>query len=536
LRRAKPELVPDDQPLALVESGRHGLTITAVNARAEAEGVHAGKALVEARAVLPQLRSLPADPERDGLELLALAQWCGRYGPRRHRHGADGIWIDVSGVAHLFGGEKELLADLVRRLQGFGFSPRAALADTLGAAHALARFGAMDARRPFVIAAPGGNDEALRALPVEALRLNPETVVTLKRLGLRRIGQLYDLPRASLARRFQDLAPSRARGSKARALTTDDEGLAAVMLRLDQARGVRAEPLPALGEPAHYGVRRSWPDPLISAEALDNEVRELAVALAHKLEKAGRGWRRLRLSLYRSDGTVAEAEAGTSIASRDVPHLMRLLGERLAGIDAGFGVDVAVLEALKVGRQMEGQDALGLDRRSGAGGHADDGLARLIDRLVNCLDGARVVTLTPRDSHIPERAEERRPAFDFAQRAAAGKEPAKSQPRHGARVRPALLLDPPEPISVVAEVPDGPPARFLWRRVVHRVVRATGPERIAPEWWREIGLAEDKRSRVRDYYRVEVAGGGSCWVFRAGLYGDESATRVPAWFLHGLFG
>lgn len=522
--------MPDDQPLALVASGRRGITITAVNACAAAEGVHAGQALVDARAVLPQLRSLLAETERDNAELLALAHWCGRYGPRRNCHGADGVWIDVSGVAHLFGGEAELVSDLIGRLKGFGFSVQAALADTPGAAHALARFGVEDGCRPFVIAATGGLDAALLPLPVEALRLAPETVVTLKRLGLRRIGQLYDLPRASLARRFQESKEPRRKRYR-EASETGEARVAALMLRLDQARGLLAEPLPALGEPARFGVRRSWPEPLISAEALDGEVKELAFSLAQSLEKAGRGWRRVRLSLYRSDGTVAEAEAGTSVASRDVDHLMRLFDERLAQIDAGFGVDVAVLDAVKAGVVAADQEMLGIDR--GGGAREADGLARLVDRLVNCLDGARVITLTPRESHVPELAEERRPAFDFARQHAGGD---RHLPRHGARVRPALLLDSPEPISVVAEVPDGPPARFLWRRVVHRVVRAAGPERIAPEWWREIGRADGQRSRVRDYYRVEVAGGGCCWIFRAGLYGDADTTRPPAWFVHGLFG
>lgn len=526
--------MPDDQPLALVETGRHGVVITAVNARAAAEGIYAGQGLVDARAVLPELRSLPAETDQDAAALLALAQWCGRYGPRRNRHGPDGLWIDVSGVAHLFGGEAQLLADLIRRLKGFGFSARAGLADTVGAAYALARFGIEDAHRPFVIAEPGSLDEALRPLPVEALRLAPETIATLKRLGLRRIGQLYDLPRASLVRRFQAFTDPRQRATAKRrpqVKKADDDKVAALMLRLDQARGLRAEPLPALGEPAQFGVRRSWPDPLISAEALDGEVKELALGLAQKLEKAGRGWRRVRLSLYRSDGTVAEAEVGTSVASRDVDHLMRLFGERLMQIDAGFGVDVVCLDAIKVGVVASGQDPLGLDRWAGA--PEEDGLARLIDRLTNCLEGARVVTLAARESHVPEHAEERRPAFDFAQLRG---DDGRRLPRHGARTRPPLLLDPPEPIAVVAEVPDGPPARFLWRRVMHRVVRAAGPERIAPEWWREIGLADGQRSRVRDYYRVEVAGGGCCWVFRAGLYGDEDSTRPPAWFLHGLFG
>lgn len=235
LARARSTAVPDEAPLALVQSGSHGIRITAVNACAAKEGVRIGQALADARASLPSLLSRPAEPERDRAVLEQLARWCGRYGANRNVDGEDGLWIDVTGVAHLFGGEERLVADLIARLSRFGVTVRVGLADTLGAAHALARFA------PSPALAPAGTSEArLAALPVEALRLAPETVLLLRRLGLKRIGQLFLLPRAALERRFRS------------AQTAD-----AVLRRLDEALGVRSEPLAPLEKLAAADAFRS---------------------------------------------------------------------------------------------------------------------------------------------------------------------------------------------------------------------------------------------------------------------------------------
>ena len=244
MARAQPAAVPGDAPLALVESGAHGIRITAVNAQAAAAGARVGQALADARAALPGLATQQADLRRDRTALLRLARWCGRYGPNRNIDGEDGLWIDVTGVAHLYGGEAQLIGDLITRLSRFGLTVRVGLADTLGAAHALARY----ARSPAL--APSGQAEAqLARIPVEALRLAPQTVLLLKRLGLRRIGELYRLPRAALQRRFRSA-----------------KGVEAVLARLDQALGVREEPCRPLIEPPALYVQRSWPDPLVTTE------------------------------------------------------------------------------------------------------------------------------------------------------------------------------------------------------------------------------------------------------------------------------
>ena len=489
--------------MALVQSGSHGIRISAVNMRAASEGVRVGQALADARAMLPTLLSRPAETHHDRIALLKLARWCGRYGPARHADGADGLWVDITGVAHLYGGEKHLLEDLCARLSRFGLTARAGLADTLGAAHALARFA------PSPAIAPAGKTEAqLGALPVEALRLEPGVVLLLKRLGLKRISQLYALPRASLERRFRS-----------------KDAAAAVLSRLDQALGLTPEPRRSLAEPPALFVQRAFPDPLISADVLEAETARLAEELCVTLKARSLGARAIALSLYRADGSVAEARAGLSFPCCTPDHLIALIKEKLGALDAGFGIDVLVLSAARVERRKEQQTALA-SRQDDA--HADP--ARLVDRLTNRLGPDRVSRLAPRESHIPERSEARIPALHNFARAKP-----LTGPRQDGPVRPPFLLATPEPIGVVAEVPEGPPARFTWRRVKHRVVRAQGPERIAPEWWRQIGAGTAKLARTRDYYRIEDETGSGYWVFREGLYGREE-EETPTWFLHGLFG
>jgi protein ImuB len=537
LKRHRPGAVPDDKPFALVAGGAHGIRVTAVNIRAAREGLRVGLSLADARAAVPSLVSHPAEAERDAQAIQRLALWLGRYGPSRHVEGCDGVWIDTTGVAHLFGGEAALLEDLVQRLSGFGITARAGLADTPGAAYALARF-ATTRRR--TVMAPAGEVQtatALAGLPVAALRLSQETVVLLKRLGLAQIGQLTQLPRTSLERRFSSEASSRSRAGQTKAKALAD----AVLVRLDQALGRQAEPRAALGDPPVLSERRSWGEPLISSEALVSEIGALAGDLSRALKTAGLGARRIALHLYRADGTIAHAEAGLAKASAEAAHFVQLLDDKLSAIDAGFGVDVAVLDAVLAEPLDAEQATLGR-----AGAVPEQAVAALVDRLANRLGAKNVFRLAPRASHLPERATMRTaplaPISDPA--ALPGAPPGE---------RPFLLLSPPEPISVMAEVPDGPPMRFTWRRVAYAVAKAAGPERIAPEWWRHLahpdadvpapaddGLGGDiidpaARERTRDYYVAETGDGARFWMYREGFYGVADAGGAPRWFLQGLF-
>ena len=575
--------VPKNRPFALVISGRHGLTITAVNDHAHKEGISIGQTLADARAAIPQLITQPAEPERDHARLYALAHAAGRYGPARNVEGEDGLWIDSTGVTHLFGSEEALARDCVRRFKRAGYRTRVGMAGTPAAAFALARYGEGFASRcsftPHDADSSGGmafqsgglasaetrqtdrpvqhtvssedfsDKQRLSNLSVEALRLEPQTIVLLKRLGLRRIGQLYNLPRAVLARRFRDLRIKGAGRAGQR------ESLAqAVLLRLDQALGQLSDPRQPLTEPPVFMSRRSYPDMLITSEGIETACTDLAGELCDALAAHHKGARRLRFSLYRADGSVADAVIGTSQPCRKPGHLITLFRDKLNALDAGFGIDMIALEALQVDTLEETQSRLTHRDDIIDGAQAQANTAVLIDRLSNRLGRKTVFQLAHVESHIPERAQRR--AFDF---------PSVNEDRQvSARKRPPFLLTAPEKITVIAEVPEGPPARFTWRRVMHCIVKAEGPERIAPEWWRRLNLpashccstasAETQpidqpamlpvttitptsdQNRIRDYYTLEDDSGMHYWVFRSGLYQLEAENGPPTWYMHGLFG
>ncbi|MFZ0397819.1 MAG: DNA polymerase Y family protein, partial [Methyloceanibacter sp.] len=426
-RNGKP--FPVDRPFALVGSEDRGLVLTALNAAAMRAGLIPGMGLADARAICPLLLTTPAEPEKDAECLLALARWSGRYSPSLNIDGDDGLWLDVSGVPHLFGGANALLDDMAKHFARFGFSARIALAGTLGGAHALARYGRVSS----LIVLQGKIAEGLASLPVEALRLDGDITRLLKRLGLKRIGQLYDLPRTSLERRFHSR-----------------EAAEAVLHRLDQALGRREEPRNPLLPAPDYAARLPFPEPLITHEGVVAGLDHLAEKLCQALTLARRGARRLQLAIYRADGTSAVIDTGLSAPCREPSHLARLFEDRVCAIDVGFGVDLMVLAALATEPLLPAQTAFA---KSDDRGRQEP----LIDRLASRLSGAAVRRLFSRESHIPERAQETRSAL-------AGASP-WSEPSSAKPPRPCLLFAEPEPVDVLAEIPEGPPARFTWRRV-----------------------------------------------------------------------
>jgi len=490
----------EPREFALVEAGPHGIVLAAISEGAKAAGLRVGQALTDARAYCPALAAEPIDRAADGGALAALARWAEQYTPIVGLDGLDGLLLDVTGCAHLRGGEAGLLADMARRLETMNLTARLALADTVGAAWALARFGAQTQ----TVVPQGAARLALADLPVAALRLDGETVATLRRLGLRRIGQLLPLPRAALARRFRA-----------------KEQAEAVVARLDQALGERGEPVVPLSPPPALCVTRSFGAPLIDRALVEAWLPRLLAELVALLGEQGLGARRLRLAAFRVDGSRQDVLAGMGEPTRDVAHMQRLLAPRLEGLEPGFGVASLSLVAEEATPFLAAQTGFAGDR-----GALD--LAQLGDRLASRLGPQAVYRLGALASHVPERAERMRPRANSGQ-GGAGRRAALDLDRP----RPLLLLDRPEPVSVIAEVPEGPPARFVWRRLEHRVTRAIGPERIAPEWWRD---GED--ARTRDYYMVEDTEGRRFWLFRHGLYGGapgEAATE-PDWFIHGFFG
>lgn len=509
-----------DKALAVTVETGNRIVISAVTQTAETAGVAPGMTLADARAVLPDLVTLSSDARADAAMMERLARWCGAYTPWVSLEGMDGLWLDVTGCAHLRGGERALLDDLLERLSGYGFSVRGALADTPGAAWALARCG-----EDRTVVPPGKTREALASLPVAALRLDSETLSKLSRLGLRRVGDLYALPRISLANRFRQ----------------------EVVQRLDQALGRAAEPIAPRAHERPYRERIAFPEPLVQASDIAEALKLLLQRLCIRLRQERYGCRRLEFQCHRVDGDTQRLEIGTARPMRDPKQLARLFAEHLGQLDPAFGFEALVLTA-------NGVEPLGAVQEVIAVGDAgDDGMAgevsvdtadesgtsHLIDRLGNRLGFERVLKLQRVASYLPERAFRALPASDTAASdAAACDAPSAQEGEAGPEVknrplRPIRLLQRPEQVETLSLLPPGepgmPPAVFLWRRVRHRVQAAEGPERLTPEWWRgDPGW----RGGARDYWRVEDEDGGRFWLYREGpLRPGVTVT----WFLHGLF-
>ncbi len=445
-------------------------------------------------ALVPELVTAEAEPEADAEALTALADWCVRFSPAVAVDAPDGLFLDVTGVDHLWRGEAQMLADFRSRLITNGLPFRCAIADTPGSAWALAHFG-----KDGTIAPSGEHEPLLASLPPAALRLDRETWAQIERLGLRQVSQLVAIPRAPFGRRF---------------------GRAA-LTRLDQALGHEAEALTFRRPPTPWFARLAFAEPISAPEDMSRVTVDVATKLCARLETEGQGARRFEVCFHRVDGKALQLSVGLSLPGRDPVRIAKLLVPKLDTLDPGFGIEVVTLRAEAV-EPISGRQAR-LDKAREA--TVEEGLAPLVDRLTNRLGQERVWRAVPVESHVPELAVGRsRPL---------GK-PSIPQTWNREIPRPTRLFRRPEPVdSVIALTPDDPPTQFRWRGQVHRVHRAEGPERIGEDWWK--GQIEDADvGHIRDYYRLEDTKGGRFWLFRAGLYGDPATP--PKWWLHGLFG
>ena len=477
--------------------------------------------LADARALCPGLKVAASDPAGDRAFLEALALWAQRWGPWSALDAPDGLLVDVSAVAHLFGGEPRLLADAEAAFAKRGLTANLAIAPTAGAAWALAHFGPQGAILPLPSPLRGGetdaaiqggergsgllrcarNDESimeeLANLPVAALRLDDDVLTVLRRLGLKRLGQLRGIGRDALHRRFRSRSPA-----------------ANPLVRLDQLLGRAPEPLlPVVAVPDPL-VQRRLMEPIRHRALLNRALADLTAGMARELEGKAQGARRLELGLWRVDGEVIVRRLEFAAATRDPAHITRLFASKLDDVDAGFGIELLRLRA----SWTEPLPLAQADLEAAAEAYGTS-LGECIDRLTVRLGEKAVRRPVAYASHIPERAQRWQPPL--------APEPA-TQGELAFHQRPLKLLDRPEPIAVLYATPDGLPQRFRWRRQVHEVVRAEGPERIAPEWWREKSTV-----RLRDYYRIEDEEGRRYWIYRHGLVGDGRGGP-PEWFLQGL--
>ena len=480
------------EAFALVQAERGARRLYAVDEGAARLGLFVGQKATDAAALAPELVVADADPAADALALTALADWCARFSPAVALDAPDGLYLDITGVAHLWGGEAAMAADLTARLGRNGLPIRAAVAATPGAAWALARF----ARLVPAVVEAGDEAACLARLPPSALRLEAEAAAQIARLGVTTVAALAALPRDQVVRRFG----------------------AAVILRLDQALGRTREALTYRRPPSPWFARRAFADPISAPEDLARATADIVADLCARLEAAGRGARRFDLCFHRLDGVIHRVGAGLALAGRDAAAIHRLMAPKLDAIDPGFGLEVVTLTAEAVEPISARQARLGEAAAAGV----EAGAAALVDRLTNRLGTEAVWRAEARASHDPRRAVARRAPLSSPQ--GPGWDPQ--------RPRPLRLFRHPEPIEAVAPVPDDPPVLFRWRGAAHRVRRAEGPERLAEEWWRR-PFAETDPARARDYYRVEDEAGARFWLFRDGLYSAEAPAK---WWMHGLFG
>ncbi|MDM7932325.1 DNA polymerase Y family protein [Tabrizicola sp.] len=547
VQRLRRDVLP--LPLAVVAEVGGAQILTSVSVEAAAAGLSEGQGLRDATAICPNLLTVPADPLNEARFLASLRRWVGQFSPWVAEEAPAGLLVDLSGTAHLFGGEEAVLARVAEDCAELGLTVRAGIADTPGAAWALARYARLGAApltaarrsgdaieqearatrsraakrrgwerggaapRPMVakgaelavISPPGGARAALEDLPLAALRLEAGTVDRLLRLGLRQVSDLIALPRAALARRF---------------------GLE-TLRRLDQALGMEPEPVSPARPPMHFAVRLTFPDPIGLRADVEAGLDRLLPPLCAKLKARGRGVRRLALQAFRSDGGVASVEVGLARAADSPDRIRPLLHLKLDQIDAGFGIDCLRLEALATeamtavqhrGHIEAAASAMARETSGGASGSVGNphALDDLIGRLCARLGDTAVTRLHPADSHVPARSSQVLMA-------------AWSQPHDGPWPAPSaprpLLLFRPEPVDAPAL--REPPARFRWRRREFALRMAVGPERLQPEWWLE---DPDWRGGMRDYWRIEVEGGARLWLF----FGQGGAV-TDGWYCEGVF-
>jgi protein ImuB len=478
------------------------MRLAAISPAAANLGLTPGLTLADARVRVPHLRAIDMDRDADRAWLERIADFCDRYTPLVGIENDNALVLDITGCAHLFGGEAAIYQEIRARLSALANYPCAAIASTPQAALAQAFFGKEE------IIPPGKEAAAAAPLPVLALGIDTETNTALHRAGLKTIGDLAIRPRGPLAARFGPHILNRL----ARVLGEEDIAI------------IPRRALPPCA------VERRFAEPIGDTSDVLAVLEHLIGEAAKTLEIRGSGGRIFLASFFRVDGHVARIEVQTTRPVRDAHTVMRLFRERIDALnhplDAGFGYDlvrlsVPVIESLKPAqRSLDGKAV------------QDDEVIALIDRLGARLGQTAVQRLMVCNSHIPERGACAMPAARAHQPVPQSKaENALDPVPDTLPIRPLHLFAQPQPVETMAEVPDGPPLRFRWRKVLHQVIRAEGPERIAPEWWQS--LDPEKTGRTRDYFRIEDSHGRRFWLFREGLYGHE--TPKPRWFLHGLF-
>ncbi|HMI66587.1 MAG TPA: DNA polymerase Y family protein [Cyclobacteriaceae bacterium] len=470
-------------PFVLRASSHGRMIITASNAKAEQKGINRGMVLADARAIIPDLEVLDDKPDLADKLLRRLAEWCIRFTPIVSVDPPDGLLLDATGCSHLWEGDLKYVADIKKKLNTRGYDVRIAMADTVGVAWAVARFG----KEPLIIA-DGMHIEALMCLPPEALRLEPDAIGRLHKLGLHHVRQFIKMPRSSLRRRF---------------------GLS-FLQQVDKALGQEIELLEPVLPVALYQERLPCLEPIVTATGIEIALQRLLNTLCLRLQQEQKGLRTAVFKGYRVDGKVEQVDIVTSRPSHTINHLFKLFEHKLQTIEPALGIELFVLEAPTVEDHFPQQEKMW----EGTVGLEDVRVSELVDRIASRVGMNAIHRYIPNEHYWPERSF--KPASSLQEKVTTAW-PAD-------KLRPLQLLPIPQPIEVTAPIPDYPPMLFRYKGQLHKIVKADGPERIEQEWWLQQG-------EHRDYYRVEDEEGHRYWLFRLGHYHD----KIDHWFIHGFF-
>ena len=477
-----PELANKALVLSMPSHGK--MVITDTNFLAEQQGINKEMAVADARAIYPAIEVKDDIPDVAEKLLSRLAEWCIRFSPFVCINPPDGLILDVSGCPHLWGGDEPYLEEILKRIKSSGYDLRAAMADTIGLSIAWAKFG-----KGNIIIKPGNNLEAILPLPTASLRVDPEIIVRLHKLGLWQIKDFIRMPRPSLRRRFgKDL-----------------------LLKLDQTLGLVEEIIHPVQPLEPYQERLPCLELILTATGIEIALKRLLETLCDRLQKEGKGIRKANFKCYRIDGKLEQINIETTRASYNQIHLFKLFELNLSTIEPAEGIELFVLDAPVVEDVSSTQEKIW----AGCTGLENVGLAELLDRLAGKIGSKNIYRYLPDEHYWPERSMKK--AFSLVE------EPSTQWKLD--RPRPIQLLSNPEPVEVTAPIPDYPPMLFRHKGKLHKIIRADGPERIEQEWW----LADGDH---RDYYSVEDEEGNRYWLFRSGHYSGKKSFQ---WFLHGYF-
>ena len=495
----------------------HGrMLITATNEKAIEQSIHEGMVAADAKAIHPSLTVIDDQPGLAERLLKRIAEWCIRFSPSVAIDGNDGLFLDATGCTHLWGGDANYINDITARFNNYGYTVRVAIADTIGAAWAVSRYG----NDAFIIE-PGQQAAALLYLPAAALRLDIDTTERLNKLGLRHVKDFIGIPKAALRRRFLNHGDTKAQsntksgsllkhgGTKTQRNTEMES--TDIITRINQALGLEEEFIQPVHPPAPYMERLPCLEPIVTATGIEIALQRLLETLCRRLQQEGKGIRTAVLKCYRVDGKIEQIEIGTIRASHHVEHLFRLFELKISSIEPALGIELFILEATKVEEHVSLQSTIW---NHGLRGLADERISELLDRLSNKIGASSIHRYLPNEHYWPERSVKAATSLD---------EEATTTWKVD-RPRPLQILSKPETIEVTAPVPDYPPMNFRYKGKLHTITKADGPERIEQEWWIEQG-------QHRDYYYVEDEEGCRYWLFRLGHYEDENYK----WFVHGFF-